>query len=276
MYQKSAVVIAFSIVTTSAQPEPNVSGCPNRRSYATCFCNPDDHSIVGGGPRCGHLVNCPSDYADGCAVIDEEYNEERIALNLSLPYICMKATWVSNDVGDGEYVFEGHPDGQVAGDCVMPPEKVAEMIVCPWLELPAVVECQCHSEEKGYHSCGVLARCPMETLDLPDSSAKCLFFLDEGTGVMGGPPGRYYCHGGYGHGGIASIYPITHPRCCKQANLSFCDGTHFRKGQICEGEDDFCFTPMTTAAPPSSAERVRSTGVVFLLACMFQSLGQLM
>eukprot|EP00746_Dinoflagellata_sp_MGD_P103230 gnl/MRDRNA2_/MRDRNA2_42622_c0_seq1.p1 gnl/MRDRNA2_/MRDRNA2_42622_c0~~gnl/MRDRNA2_/MRDRNA2_42622_c0_seq1.p1 ORF type:complete len:277 (+),score=30.10 gnl/MRDRNA2_/MRDRNA2_42622_c0_seq1:161-991(+) len=263
-----AVVLASWVVVTSAQ---NITGCPNRRSYATCFCdNTNDHKVIGGGARCGSLVNCPPDYADGCQVFaarndDEEAEyEQRLAQNMTLPHRCMKATWVPNDLGDGEYVFEGQPD-PVVDACVMPPAQVAEMTVCPWLELPAVVTCQCHSEELGYHECGILARCPMETLDLPHTSAKCIFFLDEGTGVMGGPPGRYYCHAGFGHGGIASIYPIHHPKCCLGANFSGCTG-FFRKGQLCEGEDDWCYTPLPEVA--SYASRMTSRGCVFLFLAL--------
>lgn len=255
--QICAVVIASWVVVTSAQTNTS-SGCPNRRSYATCFCNPNGHELVGGGPRCGALVNCPSDYADGCHVVEDDPNvdyAELRAQNLSMPYICMKATWMPDDSGDGVYVFEEHPDGRVADACVMQPKQVAEMFVCPWLELPAVVECQCHSEELGYHDCGILARCPMETLDLPGASAKCIFFLDEGVGVMGGPPGRYYCHAGFEDAGIAAKYPISHPKCCLGANFSGCNGD-FRKGQLCEGEDDWCYTPRTTPAPSSSAQRM--------------------
>jgi hypothetical protein len=198
---------------------------------------------------------------------EEKEYEQLLSQNLSLPYTCMKATWVPNDLGDGEYVFEFHPDGRVAPACVLETDQVAEMIVCPWLELPAVVECQCHSEEKGYHDCGILARCPMETLDLPSTSAKCLFFLEEGTGVMGGPPGRYFCHAGFGHSGIASIYPISHPKCCQGANFSKCNGD-FRAGQLCEGEDDWCYTPLTTPAPSSSGLRMASRGCVFLFVAL--------
>lgn len=264
--QIRATVLAALAVVTAGQ---NATGnCPNRRSYATCFCNPDDRFIVGGGPRCGTLANCPSDYADACAVMQDELNDMRLAQNLSLPYYCMRATWMPNDLGDGDYQFEAHPGGQVAPACVMSPARVNEMQVCPWLQLGAVVECQCHSEALGYHNCGILARCPMETLNLPDSSSKCLFFLDAGTGVMGGRAGRYYCHEGFGHGGIAAIYPISHPKCCNgPSNITNCAG-EFRAGQICEGEDDWCFTPITTPAP-ASAWTLQSRGV-FLFLAVFQ------